>query len=119
MDLYMACTPTRPELLQQLNTAQEQLFSANPYCLLHLWDKYYNGTTVAPSLTREELAYVGEQRPVRVGPADHAADHRQAVNDKGEITGVMAELFRTMEESTRIEGHAAWRAKHGRAAGGP
>ncbi len=100
-DLYMACTPTRPELLEQLNTAQEALFSANPYCLLHLWEKYYDGTTVAPALTREELAYIGDQPPVRVGLLT-TLPTIAGVNGEGEITGITAELFRLMAQKTGV-----------------
>lgn len=63
--LYYAVTKDRPDLLQQLNNALEQITNNNPDFYTKLSEKYMtSGQNVAATFTKEEMAYIQSGRPV-------------------------------------------------------
>ena len=100
-DLYMAVTPHKPELLEELNHAQEQLYSNDPYCMLRWWEKYYGNSLVSLNLTRAELNYLEEHNHLKIGILSTLPVYAYA-DDQQQAVGIVPELMQMVAQRMNI-----------------
>ena len=100
-DLYMAVTPTRPELLDTLNLAQEQLYSDDPFCMLNWWETYYSDTLVSLNLTRAEINYLAQMDTLRVGFLEGVPVYAYT-DEEGSFTGIAPDMMQAVADQLGI-----------------
>ncbi len=90
-DLYMAVTPTRPELLEALNAAHEQLYVDDPFHMLTLWERYYSDTLVSLNLSRRETNYLSTLPVLNVATLDTLPIYAYT-GENGDVQGILPDL---------------------------
>ena len=86
-DYYFAVTQSRPDLLAQLNAAQEQILTVSPYYNEELQQKYFHYGVIQQNLTQEETDWIAEHGTVRVGYLEQYLPYCAQDGD-GAMTGV-------------------------------
>ncbi len=100
-DLYMAVSPTRPDVLKQLNDAHEQLYVDDPFHMLTLWERYYGDTLVSLNLTRAEIDYLAERKTLKVGMLDHLPVYSYTDHD-GQPAGITIDLINSLAKKLGV-----------------
>ena len=65
--LYIACSFSRPDLLEEINEAMSRLWAAEPFYSSSLLNKYYGDISESVSLSANELQYRAEHPVLKVG----------------------------------------------------
>ncbi|MBQ8200912.1 MAG: EAL domain-containing protein [Clostridia bacterium] len=100
-DLYMAVTPTRPDLLEVLNQAQEQMYANDPFCMLTWWEKHYSDTLVSLNLTRAELNYLSNLESLKVGVLNAMPVYAYTDQD-GSPAGISIDMLGYISDRTGV-----------------
>lgn len=98
---YFAVNKDRPDLLAQLNAAQENLLKNNPKFELQNWQTFYGDTSVLTTLSDSERAWLADKESLRLGYLVNnlpISGHDQ----DGQPTGVLGAVIPIMEEYLQI-----------------
>lgn len=66
-DIYIAISKNKPELLEELNNAQETIFTLNPNYNYKLWIRYYSNQTNTRRLSKKELNWFENHNEITIG----------------------------------------------------
>lgn len=87
-EFYFAVNKNRPDLLDELNEAQEEILSNSPYYASQLQNKYFNESEGTQNLTDKELEWLKAHPLLRVGYlTDYMPYCDRGEND--ELTGML------------------------------
>ncbi len=101
-DLYMAVTPTRPDLLAKLNAAHEQLYVDDPFHMLTLYEHYFGDVMVSLNLTRTEIDYLADLPPLNIGILNTMPVYAHS-STSGDIQGILPDLLQQIADKLGIE----------------
>ncbi len=91
-EYYLCVSGRRPDLLEALNRAQEQLMVEDPHYINSLRVKYYSASITSRALSKEEKAWLREHSSLKVGYLKDYLPYSDTDKD-GNVTGVVVELF--------------------------
>ncbi len=90
-DYYLAVNIDRPDLLKELNQAQEQLFIEEPGYISLLRNKYYAGSLSSKAFTLEEREWIRENTSIKVGYLNDFLPYSDTDNE-GNVTGIVKDV---------------------------
>ena len=98
-DFYVCVAKNRPDILNDLEKAQDRLFSVNPKLLSDLSTRYYRRTALSSLLKSNESEWVASHKKLTIGY--HTNYLPYSGNDEmGNVTGlvkdIVAEIFRLL-----------------------
>ncbi|MDO4483272.1 MAG: transporter substrate-binding domain-containing protein, partial [Clostridia bacterium] len=101
-DYYACVAKNRPDLLADLNKAQERMFHANPTMKADLYTKWFRQNAQDATMTDNDRAWVDAHPVVKVGYYKSYLPYSSTDKD-GNVTGIVKdlapELFRVMNIS--------------------
>ncbi len=100
-DYYLCVTLDRKDLLEELNTAQEQLSVEEPNYLSSLRIKYYSASISSRSMSNEEKEWLKTHQELRVGYLNSYLPYSDT-GSSGQVTGLVSELMPHMLEELGI-----------------
>ncbi|MCR5813064.1 MAG: transporter substrate-binding domain-containing protein [Desulfovibrio sp.] len=101
---YYLCTSIkRPDLLQKLNRAQEELQLEEPNYLYSLSIKYYSKSILSNALSSVEKAWLAKNRVLRIGYLNNYLPF-SSTSSQGQVTGMLPELIASIYQSLGLEG---------------
>lgn len=92
-DFYFAVNKSRPELLSELNAAMSRIQEEDYNYNQHLYDKYLSTRGSNLFLTPQELNWLSQNKPIRVGYRDNYLAFCAQDPSSGELTGALAEFL--------------------------
>ena len=100
-DYYLCTSVSRPDLLEQLNAAQELLGVEEPNYLNSLRMKYYASTMSARAFSEAEREWLGENSTLQVGYLENYLPYSDTGED-GQVTGLVKDVLSKIFESLGI-----------------
>lgn len=94
-DYYLCVSRYRPDLLQDLNTAQHQLAAEEANYISDLNSKYYRRSISSRVFTDAEKAWLEEHDQLTVGYLEHCLPYSDTAKD-GTVTGFLGDLVNRM-----------------------
>ena len=68
---YLVANKTRPDLINDINSAMEKVLNNDLYYFSRLQERYFSDTVLSRNLTLEEKNWIAEHKVLRVGFFDH------------------------------------------------
>lgn len=99
---YFAVNINRPDLVEELNRAQDRILALSPDFVMSLLQKYYSHSGRRQELTESERAYLEERGLLRVGYLNDYMPLSGRGEDGGP-TGVAADLFEHLSEFLQVQ----------------
>ena len=91
-DYYLTVNKQRPDLLEQLNTAQTLLATEEPNYLNSLSTKYYSGSLASRTHSAAETEWLQSHSELRVGYLENYLPYSDT-DDQGEVTGIVKDII--------------------------
>lgn len=91
-DYYMCVAKGRPDLLDRLNSAQEQIFIEEPNYINSLAIKYYSSSLSGRTMSEDEKEWLNSHDELVVGYFNNYLPYSDTGSD-GEVTGLISELI--------------------------
>ncbi len=91
-EYFLGVNKMRADVLNQLNTAQNQLFSENPDYISLLRSKYYASTLSSRAFTESELDWISKHDSVTVGYLNDFLPYCDT-DSTGNATGIVADVI--------------------------
>ena len=101
-DYYLAVRKDAKDIMDQLNTALEQIEHSDPYYLQNLHNKFFSETAIASALSPGEKAWLSDHPVIRVGYLNSYLPFC-GTDDNGQPTGVMVDIFSTIFSKLKID----------------
>ena len=101
-DYYLAVNIRRPDLLQQLNTAQTLLAAEEPNYLNSLSTRYYSGSLASRAHSTAETEWLEAHNELRVGYLEKYLPYSDT-DDNGQATGIVTDVTEQMLKSLNID----------------
>ncbi len=96
---YFAVNKNRPDILEELNSAQRDIISNFPYYISKLQDKYFNQDVSDQPLTEDEQEWLKAHPVLQVG---YLTDYMPYCGGE-ELTGILPELLSEMADYMEVE----------------
>lgn len=91
-DYYLCVNINRPELLEELDSAQSLLAAEEPQFISSLQSKYYSSSVSGTAFSEEEREWIRENNSLRVGYLNNYLPY-SATGSDGEATGIVRDVF--------------------------
>jgi len=91
-DFYFAVNKLRPDLLEELNKAQEEILAAFPFYESHLQSKYFGQGVGRQKLTARESEWLAAQTALRVGFLKDYMPYCGYMENTEELAGILPEI---------------------------
>ena len=101
-DYYLGVNIGRPDLLQQLNTAQTLLAAEEPNYLNSLSTRYYSGSLASRAHSTAETEWLEAHNELRVGYLEKYLPYSDT-DDNGQATGIVTDVTEQMLKSLNID----------------
>ena len=101
-DYYLGVNIGRPDLLQQLNTAQTLLAVEEPNYLNSLSTRYYSGSLASRAHSTAETEWLEAHNELRVGYLEKYLPYSDT-DDNGQATGIVTDVTEQMLKSLNID----------------
>ena len=92
-EFYFAVSKSRPDLLTELEDALSRIQDENRYYNQELYDKYIKRAGANAFLTAEEISWLEEHGPIRVGYQDNYLAFCAQDDETGELTGALKDFL--------------------------
>ena len=102
-DYYLCVNAKKPELLAELNTAQEQLMVEEPNFINNLSSKYYSVSVTSLAFSDAEKEWVKTHDKLRVGYLNNYMPYSDTGED-GKVTGIVKDLVPQMLSALELTG---------------
>ncbi len=99
---YVCVNKRKPELLKELNEAQNQLFMDEPYYLSTLSAKYYASTVSARSFSDIEREWLDSHNNINVGYLNNYLPYSDTTSS-GNTTGIVKDVMPVLFESLGLK----------------
>lgn len=99
-DFYFAVNKDRPDILREINKAQEEILFNFPYFVSRLENKYFKQGTVWQNLTDKEKDWLSAHQVLRVGYLEEYMPYCDSGKNPDEIRGILPELLTELEDYT-------------------
>lgn len=101
-DYYLAVNKQRPDLLEQLNTAQTLLAAEEPNYLNSLSAKYYSGSLASRAHSAAETEWLQSHSELRVGYLENYLPYSDT-DENGQATGIVTDVTEQLLKSLNID----------------
>ena len=101
-DYYLTVNKQRPDLLEQLNTAQTLLATEEPNYLNSLSTKYYSGSLASRAHSAAETEWLQSHSELRVGYLENYLPYSDA-DENGQATGIVTDVTEQLLKSLNID----------------
>jgi len=101
-DYYLTVNIRRPDLLQQLNTAQSLLTAEEPNYLNSLSVKYYSGSLASRAHSEAETEWLASHNELRVGYLESYLPYSDT-DENGQATGIVTDVTEQLLKSLNID----------------
>ena len=101
-DYYLTVNKQRPDLLEQLNTAQTLLATEEPNYLNSLSTKYYSGSLASRTHSAAETEWLQSHSELRVGYLENYLPYSDA-DENGQATGIVTDVTEQLLKSLNID----------------
>ena len=101
-DYYLVVNIGRPDLLEQLNTAQTLLAVEEPNYLNSLSTRYYSGSLASRAHSTAETEWLEAHNELRVGYLEKYLPYSDT-DDNGQATGIVTDVTEQMLKSLNID----------------
>ena len=101
-DYYLTVNIKRPDLLQQLNTAQTLLTVEEPNYLNSLSVKYYSGSLASRAHSAAETEWLESHNELRVGYLEKYLPYSDT-DENGQATGIVTDVTEQLLKSLNID----------------
>lgn len=102
-DYFLGVNANKPDLLKELNMAQEQLLTENPGYLSLLRNKYYSSTLSSRAYTKSESEWILSHKTLKVGYLNDFLPFSDTDKD-GNVSGIISELIPNLFEEMNLNG---------------
>ena len=102
-DVYFTCNPLNPTIKQELDEAQEQILSENPYYNYKLYEKYYGNIPIAYAFTEEERTFMENAPILNVVVSPDMKPYEYYDSESGTFGGLVIEYFEKISEMTGLQ----------------
>ena len=99
-DFYFAVTSNRPDLLEELNAAQEEIISVTPHFVSQLQNRYLSQNATPQALTEKEHEWLAAHPDLRVGYLKDYMPYCSMNENTGEPMGILPELLAEFADYT-------------------
>ncbi len=100
-DFYFAVSKDRSDLLHELNDAMNKIQSESGYYNYQLYEKYIRPVSTSVFLSADEISWLNDHGPVRVGYRMDYLPFCDVDLATGEFTGALKEYFTFADESLK------------------
>ncbi len=101
-DYFLCVNKKRPDLLKELNTAQEMLSVEEPNYIYSLKAKYYPSTLSAMTFSAAEKAWLDEHSMLRIGYLENYMPYSDT-DARGNVTGIVKNMTAQMLKQLGID----------------
>ena len=101
-DYYLCVSKKRPDLLKELNDAQEMLSVEEPNYIYSLKAKYYPATLSAMAFSEAEKTWLDEHSELRVGYLENYMPYSDT-DEQGNATGIVKDMTSEILKQLRID----------------
>ena len=101
-DYYLTVNINRPDLLQQLNQAQIELYNDEPNYMNSLRQKYYPVSISSRAFSEAERNWIKEHDTLQVGYLENYLPYSDT-DDSGVVTGVVLDILLKMFKDLNID----------------
>ncbi len=101
-DYYLSVNIQRPDLLEQLNTAQTLLTVEEPNYLNSLSSRYYSGSLASRAHSAAETEWIASHNKLRVGYLETYLPYSDT-DENGQATGIVTDVTEQLLESLHID----------------
>ena len=102
-DYFLCVNVNKPELLDELDTAQAQLQIEEPNFVSNLSSKYYSGTVTSRAFSEIEKEWLRTHRELRIGYLNNYLPY-STTDENGEVTGIVQDLVPQMLHELGLTG---------------
>ncbi|MDO4489190.1 MAG: transporter substrate-binding domain-containing protein [Eubacteriales bacterium] len=100
-DYYVCVSKKRPDILEDLNRAQEEMFSAYPQLKEDLYNKWFRSNAQNASLSENEEAWVEAHSELKVGYYTTYLPY-SGIDEDGNVTGIVKDVVPELLKSLNI-----------------
>ena len=97
-DYYFAVSKTRPDLVDDLDSAMSKIQDENRFYNLEMYEKYLRRTGANAYLSAAEAEWLLAHGPIRVGYQDNYLAFCARDKETGELTGVLRDYLNTASD---------------------
>lgn len=101
-DFYFAVNSDRPDLLQELTSAQEEITSVSPHYLSQLQNQYLSQDAAPQQLTKKEREWLAAHPDLRIGYLTDYMPYCGTSETTGEPVGILPDLLSEFSDYTGI-----------------
>jgi signal transduction histidine kinase/DNA-binding response OmpR family regulator len=101
-DYYLTVNKQRPDLLEQLNTAQTLLATEEPNYLNSLSTKYYSGSLASRAHSAAETEWLQSHSELRVGYLENYLPYSDT-DENGQATGIVTDVTEQLLKNLHID----------------
>ena len=102
-DYYLCVNIKRPDLLEELNTAQTLLAAEEPNFLNSLSSKYYSVSVTARAFSTAEREWIETHDALHIGYLENYLPYSDT-DDQGQVTGLIKDIIPEILEALGISG---------------
>ena len=99
-DFYFAVAKDRPDLLSELNGAMSRIQEENRYYNQRMYEKHIKRIGANAFLNQDEVNWLADHGPIRVGYQDNYLAFCAADEETGELTGILKDYLAFASECT-------------------
>ncbi len=93
-DFYFAVNKNRPDILEELNEAQDEIITNMPNYDSRLSDKYFSRNSVARELSEKEKVWMREHQSLKVGYLKGYMPFSDLDEESEKLTGILPEFLK-------------------------
>ncbi|WP_197025115.1 transporter substrate-binding domain-containing protein [Butyrivibrio proteoclasticus] len=101
VDYYLGVNIKRPDILEELNVAQSQLFSEEPNYTSSLRAKYYSESIYSRAFTDSEKEWIKDHTTLTVGYLDNYLPYSDTSKD-GSVTGMVKDVVPAVFSTLKV-----------------
>jgi len=101
-DYYLCVNIHRPDILEELNSAQALLEAEEPNYLNSLSARYYSVSVTARAFSQAERDWMEKNDTLRVGYLENYLPYSDS-DDKGEVTGIVKDIIPAILKSVEMQ----------------
>ena len=99
-DFFFAISKSRPDLLSELNGAMSRIQEENRYYNQRMYEKHIKRIGANAFLNQDEVNWLADHGPIRVGYQDNYLAFCAADEETGELTGILKDYLAFASECT-------------------
>ncbi len=100
---YLAVTKSRPDILNELNSAMAELYAMNPYYNSNLWLKYFSEATISKTLSANETNWLKKNHTIHIGCLNNDLPFTTFNIEENKAEGLIIDIFSHMQKRFNLQ----------------